>query len=146
VLVGPYRYDKAEATQKNLVSHGFKVRALERGSRNFPVYGGCDTMSRLLRSGPTPQGVMSNVHTNSSPASMPAEDCLISWESYSSHAIVKFVQDDYVVATAYARWVNRNLRFELNAFVYRKNDDGSRTLLEIEFAGMSQALVFGKPS
>jgi hypothetical protein len=30
--------------------------------------------------------------------------------------------------------------------VYRKNDDGSQTLLEIQFAGMSQALVFEKSS
>jgi hypothetical protein len=74
------------------------------------------------------------------------EDCLISWESYSANAIVKFVQDDYVVATANGRWVNRALRFEHDAFVYRKNDDGSRTLIEIRFAGMRQALVFDKLS
>jgi hypothetical protein len=146
VLVGPYEYDKAEVARKNLVSHGFKPRAFERGSRNFPVYGGCDTMNRLLRPGRTPNGVMSDVHPHRSTASIPVEDCLISWESYSAHAIVKFVQDNYVVATADARWVNRGLRFELNAFVYRKNDDGSRTVLEIQFAGMSQALVFYKSS
>jgi len=28
--------------------------------------------------------------------------------------------------------------------VYRRNPDGSRTLLEIHFGGMRQALVFGK--
>jgi hypothetical protein len=146
VLVGPYAYDKAEAARKKLVSYGFKPRAFERGSRNFPVYGGCDTMRRLLRSGSTLNGVMSTVYTHRSPASIPVEECLISWESYSAHTIVKFVQNDYVIATAYARWVNRDLRFDLNAFVYRKNDDGSRTLLEIQFAGMSQALVFDKSS
>ena len=135
VLVGPYGDDKAEAARKNLVSHGFKPRAFERGSRNLTIYGGCDTMSRLLRSGLTPTGV-----------GMPVADCLISWESYSNHAIVKFVQDNYVVATANGRWVNRSLRFVQDAFVYRKNDDGTRTLIEIQFAGMSQALVFDKSS
>jgi cell division protein FtsN len=145
VLVGPYGDDKAEAARKNLVSHGFKPRAFERGSRNFTVYGGCDTMSRLLGSGLTPKRVISN-DTYRSNASLSVGDCLISWESYSANAIVKFVQDDYVVATANGRWVNRGLRFERDAFVYRKNDDGSRTLIEIRFAGMSQALVFDKLS
>jgi hypothetical protein len=135
LLVGPYADDKADAARKNLVSHGFKPRAFERGSRNLTVYGGCDTMNRLLHSGLTPRG-----------AGTPVEDCLISWESYSNHAIVKFVREDYVVATADGRWVNRGSRFDRDAFVYRKNNDGSRTLLEIQFAGMSQALVFGKSS
>ncbi len=77
---------------------------------------------------------------------MPVEDCLISWESYSASAIVKFVRENYVIATADGRWVNRGLRFERDAFVYRNNDDGSQTLVEIQFAGMSQALVFDKTS
>jgi cell division protein FtsN len=135
VLVGPYAGDKADAARKNLMSHGFKPLAFERGSRTLTLYGGCDTMSRLLRSGQI---------ANSGATSV--EDCLISWESYSNHAIVKFMQDSDVVATADGRWVNRGLRFEQDAFVYRKNDDGSRTLIEIQFAGMSQALVFDKSS
>jgi len=134
-LVGPYRDDKeAEAAHKNLVSRGFKVRAFERGSRNFTVNGGCDTFSRLLRSGLTP-----STH-------MPVGDCTISWESYSTHAVVKFVQGYSVVATADGKWVKRSVKRERDAFVYRKNGDGSRTLLEIQFAGMTQALVFGKSS
>ena len=92
-------------------------------------------MSRLLRSSLT----LSRV-------GMPAADCLISWESYSNQAIVKFVQDNYVFATAEGRWVNRSLRFARDAFVYRQNEDGSQTLIEIQFAGMSQALVFDKLS
>jgi PilZ domain len=134
-LVGPYRDDEGAAeAHKKLVSRGFKPRAFERGSRNFTVNGGCDTFSRLLRSGPTP-----STH-------MPVGDCTISWESYSAHALVKFVQDNYVVATADGKWVKRSIRYERDAFVYRKNGDGSRTLIEIWFAGMSQALVFGTSS
>jgi hypothetical protein len=135
VVVGPYGDDKAEAARKNLASHGFKTRAFERGSRTLTIYGGCDTMSRLLRSGPTPRVF-----------DVPVADCMISWESYSARAIVKFVQDNYVIATADGKWVNRGLTFERDAFVYRKNDDGSQTLVEIQFAGMSQALVFDKSS
>jgi hypothetical protein len=40
--------------------------------------------------------------------------------------------------------VNRTITYERDAFVYRENDDGSWTLLELQFAGMSRALVFGK--
>jgi hypothetical protein len=135
VVVGPYGDDKAEAARKNLASHGFKTRAFERGSRTLTIYGGCDTMSRLLRSGPTPRVF-----------DVPVADCMISWESYSARAIVKFVQDNYVIATADGKWVSRGLRFERDAFVYRKNEDGSQTLVEIQFAGMNQALVFDQSS
>jgi hypothetical protein len=135
LLVGPYADDRAEGARKSLASQGFKTRAFESGSRTLTVYGGCDTINRLLRSGPARKGV-----------EMPVEDCLISWESYSASAIVKFVRENYVIATADGRWVNRGLRFERDAFVYRNNDDGSQTLVEIQFAGMSQALVFDKTS
>jgi hypothetical protein len=135
LLVGPYADDRAEPARKSLEAHGFKTQAFERGSRSFTVYGGCDTMTRLLRTGLTPNR-----------PGMPVEECLISWESYSNRAIVKFVQDSSVVATADGRWVSRGLRFVQDAFVYRENDDGTRTLLEIQFAGMSQALVFDKSS
>jgi hypothetical protein len=135
LFVGPYADDRAEGARKSLASRGFKTRAFESGSRTLTVYGGCNTISRLLRSEPTLKGV-----------EMPVGDCVISWESYSARAIVKFVQDDYVIATAGGRWVNRSLRFQRDAFVYRNNDDGSQTLIEIQFAGMSQALVFDKTS
>jgi hypothetical protein len=124
VLVGPYVDDQAEGARKNLVSRGYKPRAFERGSRNF-----------RLRSSLTLNGTQ-----------MPDGDCIVSWESYSTHAIVKFVQNNYVGATADGKWVKRAVRYERDAFVYRKNDDGSQTLLEIQFAGMSQALVFEKSS
>ncbi len=135
-LVGPYGDDEAaEEANKKLASQGFKPRAFERGSRTVSFYGGCETISRLLRSG-----------TALNRAQVPVGNCTISWESYSTHALVKFVQDNSVVATADGKWVKRSVRYERDAFVYRKNGDGSRTLLEIWFAGMSQALVFGKSS
>ena len=133
VLVGPYGDDEQAAAHKNLVSLGFNPRAFERGSRNFGVYGACDAIRRMLRSG------LNTSH-------LPAGDCTIRWESYSSHAIVKFVHDNAVVATANGKWVKAGVTHEWDALVYRKNEDGSRTLLEIQFAGTNNTLVFGKSS
>jgi hypothetical protein len=125
VLVGPYGDDdEAEATHQNLVSHGFKPRPFERGSRTL-----------ILRSGVTLNGTH-----------MPVGECVINWESYVSDAVVKFVHDNDVVATTSGKWVKREVKYPEDAYVYRKNGDGSRTLLEIRFAGMRQALVFGKTS
>src|SRR5207237_3415814 len=77
VLVGPYDDNRAEDVRKKLVAGGFKPQVFERGSRNFTVYGGCDTMSRMLRS-----GMITGTQ-------MPAAECVISWETYSTHAKVK---------------------------------------------------------
>jgi hypothetical protein len=125
VLVGPYGDDdQAEVTHQNLVTQGFKPRPYERGSRNL-----------ILRSGVTLNGTH-----------MPVGECTINWESYVSDAVVKFVHDNDVVATTSGKWVKREVKYTDDAYVYKKNGDGSRTLLEIRFSGMRQALVFGKPS
>ena len=90
-------------------------------------------MSRLLRSSKAPKGDQ-----------MQLQDCAISWETYSTFTMVRFAQENGIIATADGKWVKRGIRFDRNAFVYRKNDDGSHTLIEIQFAGMSNALVFSK--
>jgi hypothetical protein len=125
VLVGPYGdEDRAKATHQNLVADGFKARPFERGSRNFTL------LSSLTLNGErAPEG-----------------DYTISWESYVTDAAVKFTHNNYVIATADGRWVKHNVKYQRDAYVYRKNIDGSRTLLEIHFGGMRQALVFGKSS
>ena len=123
VLVGPYGYDSAaEAAHEDLLSHGFQARAYERGSRSF-----------VLR-----PGLMLNRNK------IPAGDCEIRWESYVTDAKVKFLQHDFVVVSAKAKWVQSDSKFENNAIVYRINADRSLTLLEIRFAGMDRALVFGE--
>jgi len=122
VLVGPYGNDEgAEAAHKNLLSRGFKPRPFERGSRTLTLRPGLTLNSARLAGG----------------------DCEISWESYVTDATVKFTQDDYLVATANGHWVKRETKYKRDAFVYRRNGDGSRTLLEIQFSGMSRALRFG---
>jgi hypothetical protein len=133
VLVGPYADDKGEEIRKKLASSGFKPQVFERGSRNLSIYGGCDTMGRLLRSAEAPRGVQRQL-----------EGCTISWETYSNFAMVKFAQENTIFATADGKWVNRGIRYDRDAFVYRKNVDGSQTLIEIQFAGMSHALVFNR--
>ena len=90
-------------------------------------------MGRLLRSERRPTGI-----------EMQLEDCAISWETYNTHAMVAFGQENSIVATADGKWVKLGMRYDRDAFVYRTNDDGSETLVEIRFAGMNHALVFNK--
>ena len=125
VLVGPYDSDAdAQLAHANLVSRGFRPRSYERGSRSLTFFSG------LTLNG----------------ARLPVGDLVITWESYIPDAIVKFEKDGSVVGTTDGKWEKRSVKYGDDAIVYRKNSDGSRTLLEIRFAGMSQALVFGKSS
>jgi hypothetical protein len=125
VLVGPYfDEEQAKATHVNLLSSGFKPRPFEKGWRNFTI------LSTLTLNGErTPEG-----------------DYTISWESYVGDASVKFIRNNSLIVAAGGRWVKRDVKYPRDAYVYRKNPDGSRTLLEIHFGGMRQALVFGKAS
>jgi SPOR domain len=124
VLVGPYSdRDTAALAHKTLASSGFKPRPFERGSRSFTLSSGV-VLNRTRMVG----------------------DFVIRWESYVPEAKVKFLQDDLLVTSADARWVERETKNERNAFVYQRNPDGSHTLLEIRFAGMSKVLVFSSPS
>ena len=125
VLVGPYPdEEQAKATHENLVTSGFKPRPFEKGWRSFTFIS-----SVTLNGARTPEG-----------------DYTISWESYIGDASVKFLRNNSVVTTTEGRWVKHEAKYPRDAYVYRRNPDGSRTLLEIHFGGMRQALVFGKPS
>jgi hypothetical protein len=67
---------------------------------------------------------------------------VISWESYIPDAVVKIEGDRGTSVTLQGKWVKQPVQFNENATVYQKNRDGSRTLIEIRFHGMSQALSF----
>jgi hypothetical protein len=56
------------------------------------------------------------------------------------------MQKKGVVATVEGKWVDRDTKYEANAVVYSNNPDGSRTILEVRFAGLKGALVFGEES
>jgi cell division protein FtsN len=123
VLVGPYGNDReVKAAHNGLMSRGFKPRSFEKGSRNFST-----------RSGFRLNGIP-----------IPFGDYSISWESYASDAVVKFEDKRSVVITTEAKLIRGPSWHNDNAFVYIINADGSRTLLEIRFAGTNQTLVFGK--
>jgi hypothetical protein len=121
VLVGPYGdEDHAKSTHDNLVSNGFKPRTFERGSRDFTLG------SPVVLGG----------------ARTPGGDYIIRWESYVGNATVKFQHNNSTVAEADGKWVKHDNKYPRNAYMYRRNPDGSRTLLEIHFEGMREALVF----
>jgi hypothetical protein len=121
VLVGPYT-DAVEEKKidVDLLSHGYKPRPFERGSRNF-AFRSRVTVDRTK---------------------VPPGDCTISWESYVTEAKVKFAQSDGVVATTAAKWMKRPKKYSDNEYVYNNQPDGSRPLVEIHFAGLDRALVF----
>lgn len=122
VLVGPYGDDQeAEAAHKSLASHGFTPRSYERGKRDFVL------PHSLVASGKR----------------LPTGYCVISWESYLPDAVVKIEDERNAGVTLDAKWVNRAVGYTQNAVAYQINKDGTRTLVEIRFSGMQQALVFG---
>jgi PilZ domain-containing protein/sporulation related protein len=121
VLAGPYDNQSAETQlREELVSHGYKPRPYERGSRDF-----------TFRSLMTIEG-----------SQLPLGDFTISWESYIADAKVKFKQGGYLVAEADGRWITRPKKFDNNEYVYLARPGGAQPLLEVHFAGMDRALVF----
>lgn len=123
VLVGPYgSQEQATKIHQDLVSHGYKPRPFERGSRNF-LFGSAMTLNG---------------------AKLPVGDFTISWESYVTDAKVKFTQGNDVVTTANGQWTKRPLRYEHNEFVYVKGSNGLRTLVEIHFSGLDRSLVLAR--
>ena len=70
----------------------------------------------------------------------------ISWQQHSPEATVIVRKGRTVLATAQAKWVDRDVLYRSNAIMYNVNADGSRKVLEIRFAGLKGALVFGEES
>jgi len=123
VLVGPYSdEDVARSTHRDLVTEGFKPRPFEKGSRPFAL--GSMVTINGVRTAPG--------------------NYIVSWESSLSDANVKLLRDEETVASASARWVKHDAKFPRDAYVYRRNGDGSRTLIEMRFGGTYQSLAFGK--
>lgn len=121
VLVGPYSNEVEEKKiNGDLRSRGYKPRPLERGSRDFAFR----SMVMIERT------------------KLPIGDLAISWESYVADAKVKFAQGHEVVATTDGKWIKMPQKYSRDEYVYWKQADGSRPLLEIHFAGLDRALVF----
>jgi PilZ domain-containing protein/sporulation related protein len=125
VLVGPFGDEqKAAAASHDLVVRDFRPRPFERGSHDITFRNGL---------------ILNGTH-------VPEGDCTVRWESYITDTVVKILQDNLLVTTASGQWVKTDTKYRRDAFVVRRNPDGSRTLLEIQFGGFAKTLVFNKPS
>ena len=76
-------------------------------------------------------------------AAIPAGSYNVTWSAESGDPTVNFVKGKETIASAQAKWVDRSTKYDQNEVLYSNNGDGSRTIIEIRFAGMSRALVFG---
>lgn len=120
VLAGPYNNEAAEKQLRDkLLSHGYEPRPYERGSRDFSFH------SRV------------SVHGSQ----LPTGDLSIGWETYVTDTKIKFMQGRYLVAAVNGKWIHRDSKFLNNEYVYQIQQDKSRPLLELHFAGMDRALV-----
>ncbi len=72
---------------------------------------------------------------------IPAGAYEVTYKSHSPTATVTFKQGKRLVATVDGKWIDRDVEYKNNAIVYRTNPEGTRTLLEIRFAGMRRALL-----
>jgi hypothetical protein len=75
--------------------------------------------------------------------SIPAGNYSVTWSADSGDPTVSFVKGKETVASAQAKWVDRSTKYDQNEVLYSNSNDGSKTIIEIRFAGMSRALVFG---
>jgi hypothetical protein len=70
----------------------------------------------------------------------------VKWEGNGPNVELNILQGKKVVATTPARLIDLNRSADGDSAVVRKNDDGSRTLAEIRFAGKKYALAVGNES
>jgi len=75
-----------------------------------------------------------------------AGDYTVKWEGNGPSVELNILQGKKVVATTPARLIDLSRSADGNSAVVRKNDDGSRTLAEIRFAGKKYALALGNES
>lgn len=70
----------------------------------------------------------------------------VTWSAESGDPTINFVKGKQTVATVQAKWVDRGAKYDSDSVVYTDGGNGSRSIAEIRFAGMSQVLVFGDAS
>jgi hypothetical protein len=66
----------------------------------------------------------------------------VTWSAESGDPTVNFIKGKESVASAQAKWVERNTKYDSDQVVYSNQDGSAPKILEIRFAGKSQALVF----
>ena len=73
---------------------------------------------------------------------LPAGKYVVEWKSHSPEATVQFLQRYRVVLFAEGRVERRHRIYDHDSVVYNEQPDGSKSLIEIRFAGSNKVLVF----
>lgn len=68
---------------------------------------------------------------------------VVAWEARSPEATMTLSQGRHVVATAQAKVVERSTPNQTDAVVYNTAPDGTKRIVEIQFAGSNKVLVLG---
>lgn len=118
VLVGPYRDEQdAEAVRRSLQVHGYDPRSLAQRSRQLTLRDPRDVLEEET------------------------DSLIVTWETYSPQATVRFVTKGETSGTAVGKWIRLPGASPYSAIVYTTGDPGKRTLLSIQFEGMKQAVT-----
>jgi len=70
----------------------------------------------------------------------------VRWDGNNADPEVILLKGRKVVAKAHGQWVDRSVEYNQNSVVYDTQAGGSRSILEMRFAGSSKVLVFGGES
>ncbi len=79
-------------------------------------------------------------------ATLAAGSYNVTWSAPGGDPTVSFMKGKETVASAQAKWVDRGIKYDTDAVIYSNDGNGAPKILEIRFAGMQQALVFGDAS
>jgi hypothetical protein len=77
---------------------------------------------------------------------LPAGDYSVKWDGNGPNVELNILKGNKVVATTPARLIDVSQKSNRDAAVVKSNDDGSRSLSEIHFAGKKYALAIGSES
>jgi hypothetical protein len=75
-------------------------------------------------------------------AQVPAGTYELTCETQGSAVRVTLLKDGQFVATAPGAWVKTGIKYSENELLFRVNPEGSKSLIEIRFAGAARAIVF----
>ena len=67
----------------------------------------------------------------------------VGWVSQSRQATITFYSGKEALTTVEGKWVDRRSEYKQDMVMYANHPDGSKSIVEIHFAGMSRALVLG---
>jgi len=75
-------------------------------------------------------------------AQVPAGTYELTCETHGSAVRVTLLKDGQFVATAPGAWVKTGIKYSENELLFLVNPEGSKSLIEIRFAGAARAIVF----